>query len=177
MGHVKALKKISSKYPIRRVEVKVDTVPQGNTNYDWWLDVWIVTLWTESSLKPRSISTSWLSTWTENRFPANLYNQILATTDTSGVTRGCIPVQERCSRTKEIPFPGNITEKSTPYLGLTWPRHVRSGNVPADKTGKCTSGDSLYRTTSSPHQRGLVCRVWHVIEIDRNRQVLFDYSA
>ena len=35
MGHVKALEKISSKYPIRKVEVKVDTVPQGNTNYDW----------------------------------------------------------------------------------------------------------------------------------------------
>ena len=35
MGHVKALEKISSKYLIRRVEVKVETVPQGNTNYDW----------------------------------------------------------------------------------------------------------------------------------------------
>ena len=35
MGHVKALEKTSSKYPIRRVEVKVDTVPRGNTNYDW----------------------------------------------------------------------------------------------------------------------------------------------
>jgi hypothetical protein len=27
MGHVKALEKTSCKYPIRRVEVKVDTVP------------------------------------------------------------------------------------------------------------------------------------------------------
>ena len=35
MGHVKALEKTSSKYHIRRVEVKVDTVPRGNTNYDW----------------------------------------------------------------------------------------------------------------------------------------------
>ena len=33
MGHVKALKKTSSKYPIRKVEVKVDTVSRGNTNY------------------------------------------------------------------------------------------------------------------------------------------------
>ena len=33
MRHVKALEKTSSKYPIRRVEVKVDTVPRGNTNY------------------------------------------------------------------------------------------------------------------------------------------------
>ena len=33
MGHVKALEKTSCKYPIRRVEVKVDTVPTGNTNY------------------------------------------------------------------------------------------------------------------------------------------------
>ena len=33
LGHVKALEKTSSKYPIRRVEVKVDTVPRGNTNY------------------------------------------------------------------------------------------------------------------------------------------------
>jgi hypothetical protein len=29
----KALKKTSCKYPIRRVEVKVDTVPRGNMNY------------------------------------------------------------------------------------------------------------------------------------------------
>jgi hypothetical protein len=33
MCHVKALEKTSCKYPIRRVEVKVDTVPRGNTNY------------------------------------------------------------------------------------------------------------------------------------------------
>ena len=33
MGHVKAFEKISCKYPIRRVEVKVDTVPRGNMNY------------------------------------------------------------------------------------------------------------------------------------------------
>ena len=33
MRHVKALEKTSSKYPIRRVEVKVNTVPRGNTNY------------------------------------------------------------------------------------------------------------------------------------------------
>ena len=33
MGHVKAFDKTSCKYPIRRVEVKVDTVPRGNMNY------------------------------------------------------------------------------------------------------------------------------------------------
>ena len=33
MCHVKALEKISCKYPIRRVEVKVDTVLHGNMNY------------------------------------------------------------------------------------------------------------------------------------------------
>ena len=33
MGHVKALKKTSCKYPVRRVEVKMDTVPIGNMNY------------------------------------------------------------------------------------------------------------------------------------------------
>jgi hypothetical protein len=33
MGHVKAFEKTSCKYPIRRVEVKVDTVPRGNMNY------------------------------------------------------------------------------------------------------------------------------------------------
>jgi hypothetical protein len=33
MCHVKALEKISCKYPIRRVEVKVDTVLHGNVNY------------------------------------------------------------------------------------------------------------------------------------------------
>jgi hypothetical protein len=33
MGHVKVLEKTSCKYPVRRVEVKVDTVPTGNINY------------------------------------------------------------------------------------------------------------------------------------------------
>jgi hypothetical protein len=33
MGHVKAMEKNSCKYPIRRIEVKVDTVPSGNMNY------------------------------------------------------------------------------------------------------------------------------------------------
>ena len=33
MGHVKALEMTSSKYPIRRIEVKVDTVPSGKMNY------------------------------------------------------------------------------------------------------------------------------------------------
>ena len=33
MGHVKAFEKTSCKYPTRRVEVKVDTVPRGNMNY------------------------------------------------------------------------------------------------------------------------------------------------
>jgi hypothetical protein len=33
MGHVKALWKISFKYSIRRIEVKLDTVPRGNMNY------------------------------------------------------------------------------------------------------------------------------------------------
>ena len=33
MVHVEALEKTSCKYPVRRVEVKVDTVPTGNINY------------------------------------------------------------------------------------------------------------------------------------------------
>jgi hypothetical protein len=33
MGHIKALENTSCKYPIRRIEVKVDTVPSGNMNY------------------------------------------------------------------------------------------------------------------------------------------------
>ena len=33
MGHVKALEKTSCKYPIGRVEIKVDTVPRVNMNY------------------------------------------------------------------------------------------------------------------------------------------------
>ena len=33
MVHVKALEKTSCKYPVRRVEVKVNTVPTGNMNY------------------------------------------------------------------------------------------------------------------------------------------------
>ena len=33
LAHAKTLEKISCKYPIRRVEVKVDTIPKGNMNY------------------------------------------------------------------------------------------------------------------------------------------------
>ena len=33
MGHVKALEMTSCKYLIRRIEVKVDTVPSDNMNY------------------------------------------------------------------------------------------------------------------------------------------------
>ena len=33
MGHVKAFEKTSCKYLIRRIEVKVDTVPRGNMDY------------------------------------------------------------------------------------------------------------------------------------------------
>jgi hypothetical protein len=33
MGHVKALEKTSCKYPVKRVGVKVDTVPTGYMNY------------------------------------------------------------------------------------------------------------------------------------------------
>ena len=33
MGHVKALEKTNCKYPIRRVEFKVDMVAGGNMNY------------------------------------------------------------------------------------------------------------------------------------------------
>jgi hypothetical protein len=33
MGHVKALEKTRCRYPIRRAEVKVDTVPRGDMNY------------------------------------------------------------------------------------------------------------------------------------------------
>jgi hypothetical protein len=33
MGHVKTLEKTSCKYPVKRVEVKVDTVPTGNMKH------------------------------------------------------------------------------------------------------------------------------------------------
>jgi hypothetical protein len=136
MGHVKALEKTSSKYPIRRVEVKVDTVPRGNTNYvqdNMFLGQMpkrlvigcvdsdaLNGIITKNPFNFKNYKINFLALNVDgNRFPANLYNQILATTDTSGITWGCIPVPERCSRTKEIPFPGNITENATPCLGLT----------------------------------------------------------
>jgi hypothetical protein len=33
MGHVKALEKTNCKYPVKRVEAKVDTVPTADMNY------------------------------------------------------------------------------------------------------------------------------------------------
>jgi hypothetical protein len=39
MGHVKALEKTSCRYPNRRIEVQVDTVPRGNMNYIYFFFV------------------------------------------------------------------------------------------------------------------------------------------
>jgi hypothetical protein len=133
MGHVKALEKTSCKYPVRRIEVKVDTVPRDNINYIQDNMFW-------GQLPKRLIigcmdSDALNGTITKNSFDFKHYKincvalnmdgrQIPAKPlqpdfENAGYIRSIwdsIPVRERCTKTKEISSPESNTLKETPYL-------------------------------------------------------------
>ena len=133
MGHVKAFEKTSCKYPIRRVEVKVDTVPRGNMNYvqdNMFLgqlpkrlvigcvdsDALNGTI-TKIPFDFRHYKINGVALNVGGRqIPAKRYNPTLKTQVIFAVIWDSIPVRERCIKTKEIPSPERNTLKQTPYL-------------------------------------------------------------
>ena len=133
MGHVKALERTSCKYPIRRVEVKVDTVPRGNMNYvqdNMFVgqlpkslvigcvdsDALNGTI-TKIPFDFRHYKINFVALNVDGRqIAAKLYNPTLKTQVIFAVIWDSIPVRERCIKTKEIPSPQRNTLKETPYL-------------------------------------------------------------
>jgi hypothetical protein len=133
MGHVKAFEKTSCKYPIRRVEVKVDTVPRGNMNYVQdnmflgQLPKRLVIGYVDSDalngiimkipfdFKHYKINFVALNVG-GRQIPDKRYNPTLKTQVIFVVIWDSIPVRERCIKTKEIPSPERNTLKQTSYL-------------------------------------------------------------
>jgi hypothetical protein len=133
MGHVKAFEKTSCKYPIRRVEVKVDTVPRGNMNYvqdNMFLgqlpkrlvigcvdsDTLNGTI-TKIPFDFRHYKINFVALNVGGlQIPAKRYNPTLKTQVIFAVIWDSIPVRERCIKTKEIPSPERNTLKETIYL-------------------------------------------------------------
>ena len=133
MGHVKALEKTSCKYPIRRIEVKVDTVPRGNMNYvqdNMFLGQLPKRLVigcvdsdalngaiTKNPFDFKHYKINFMALNVDGRqIPAKRYNPTLKTQVIFAVIWDSIPVRERCIKTKEIPSPERNTLKQTPYL-------------------------------------------------------------
>ena len=133
MGHVKALEKTSCKYLIRRVKVKVDTIPRGNMHYvqdNMFLgqlpkrlvigcvnsDALNGTI-TKVPFDFRHYKINFVAlNMDERQIPAKRYNPTLKTEVIFAVIWDSIPVRERCIKTKEIPSPERNTLKETPYL-------------------------------------------------------------
>ena len=133
MGHVKALERTSCKYPVRRIEVKVDTVPTGNMNYVQ--DNMIVGQLPKRLVIACIDSDALDGTIGKNPFDfkhskinyvalnvdgrhilANRYSPTAKTIATSEVIWDSTPVPEKCIKTKEIPFREKTMPKEIPCL-------------------------------------------------------------
>ena len=172
MCHVKALEKTSCKYPIRRVEVKVDTVPRGNMNYvqdNMFLEQLprrLVIGCVDSDTLNGTIAKipfdfmhykiNFVALNVDGRqIPAKPLQPDFEKQVIFAVIWYSIPVRERCMKTKEIPSPEMNTLKETPYLDSIWLW-----------IGQFTCGDSFRRSSGRDHHRRAVCRIW---QRDRNR--------
>jgi hypothetical protein len=178
MGHVKALETTSYKYPVRRVEVKVDTVPIGNMNYVQ------DNMFFLGQLPKRLViacvdSDALNSTIGNNPFDFKHYNinfvalnfdgrhipakPLQPNFEKNGYIRSNIwdstPVPKNCIKTKEIPFREMIMPKETPCFGLISHPTCLKLQYSADKTRQLESGDSCRRNPYSYHQREHVCRI------------------
>ena len=91
---------------------------------------------------------------------------------TSEVIWGSTPVPEKRIKMKEIPFREKIMPKETPCLDLISPDVSEVGAFQLIKQGNLRV--EIHFATINVI---MYAEFDNVIEIDRNRQVLFDYSA
>ena len=177
MGHVTALEKTSCKYPIRRVEVKVDTVPTGNMNYVqdnafgtaaketrhclcrqrcserhyWEKSIRFQTLQDQFCGTPRWRTTDSSQTITARLRKRWLHPKLYGTLH---------QYRKNVSRRKKYHFQRRLCQRK--HLVWIWShtRHVWSWSLSAYKTRQLESGDSFRRSPYSNHQRDHVCRIW-----------------
>ena len=175
MGHVKTLEKTSCKYPVRRVEVKVDTVPTGNMNYVQnnlflgQLPKRLVIACVDSDALNGTIGK------TPFDFKHYKINCVALNVDgrqipakplqpdfeNNGYIRSYMGlIRKNVSRRRKYHFERRLYQRK--HLAWIWShtRHVWSWSLSTYITGQLESGDSFRRCPYSYHQRDHVCRIW-----------------
>ena len=174
MGHVKALEKTSCKYPVRRVEVKVDTVPTGNMNYVQdnmflgQLPKRLVIACVDSdalnsangkkSVRFQTLrSILWHSTLTDDRFQRNQLRKQWLHPKLYGTLH---QYRKNGSRRRKYHFQRRLCQRKHLFWIWSHTRHVWSWSLSAHKTRQLESGESFRRNPYNYHQRDHVCRIW-----------------
>jgi hypothetical protein len=106
------------------------------------------------------------------QIPAKRYNPTLKTEVIFAVIWDSIPVRERCIKTKEIPSPERNTLKETSYLDSS-----EVGTFQLIKQANLRVEIHFAEALAGAINVVLYAEFDNVIEIGRDRQVLFDYSA